>query len=128
MSSVFGRFQNMINQGVYDPNNADAMQASNIITRNAVDATDIGLAKGVWNSLMPAFLAGGGMGALQFLNGELSINGSVPYEGLQFDDDGTLMAKSSDPAAGWINLGYIDDPDTANFLRQILSVHDSKGQ
>jgi hypothetical protein len=122
MTGVYGRFQNAVNQGNYDPNSADAMQASNIITRNAVDAADIGLPEGIWNSLMPRFLAGGGRGALDFLNGELSINGSVPYEGLKFGEDGTLKAKSSDPATGWIDLGYIEDADTANFMRQILSV------
>ena len=127
-SSVFNEMINQVNQGVVNPNNADIRQASNIITRAVVDQGDVGLPKAIWNSLAPALLGGGGRGALDLLNGDPSINGGIPFADIAFDDGGNLVARSTDPDADIVNLGYIKDPDTANFLRQILDVHKQKGQ
>jgi len=127
-TGVFGRFRNQLRQGNFDMNAADTMQAANVITREVTDAADVGLGGALWNSLAPALLGGGGRGALDFLNGELSIDGSVPYESIRLDKDGNLMARSTDPATGELNLGFIQDKDTAVFLRQVLKAHEDKGQ
>ena len=127
-TGVFGNFTNQINQGNYDPNSADARQTANIVTRSVIDGANPGFGAAVWNSLAPAILGGGGRGALDFLNGDANINGGTPFADIAFDGEGNLMAKSTDPDAELVNLGFVSDPDTANFLRQMLSVHKNKGQ
>jgi len=104
--------------GQYNPNSAYARQAGNILRREITDMSDPNVPKAIWNSLAPAFLGGGGMGALQWLNGNLNMGGQ--FDSMTIDPDGTIRAMSSDGPVKSINLGFIPDADTAVFARQVL--------
>ena len=104
--------------GRYNPNSAYARQAGNILRRGITEMSDPNVPKAIWNSLMPAFLGGGGMGALQWLNGNLNMGGQ--FDSMTVDPDGTIRAMSSDGPVKSINLGLIPDTDTAVFARQVL--------
>jgi hypothetical protein len=103
-----------LNTGNMDPGNKVNQIASEIIANKVLEQLDTNVFKATWNSLMPAFLGGGGMGMMQFFNGEEILDTPT-------NDVGDIILRSSEPTVDGINVGEAFPTKIQSLLRQRLN-------
>ena len=120
MSRAVSQMTADIENGVQDSTDPVSIAASDMIAQSIMEANDTGVLKGVWNSLMPAFLGGGGKGIRAFFSGEPLLNSQNIPQSLAIDEDGDVIIKSADPTVRGIDIGNEMDASMLSFLRRTL--------
>lgn len=120
MRRAISQFTSDIEGGGPNPDDPVSIAASDMIAQELMEKANPNIPRAIWNSLMPAFLGGGGRGLLDFLSGEPLLNSQNLPMSLALDEDNDIIIESTDPTVRGIDIGNNLDASLLNFLRRTL--------